>query len=151
MPPQLKTLLPLLFLFIMIFLITRHFLIPESFGKYGYYRADSMEEIAALPIVYVGKSVCVDCHDDESKKLSSDLHSGLSCEVCHGPGSLHIDDPDKNKPEKSGSRETCGRCHNLNQSRKKEIINQIDINTHYIEMENCIDCHNPHAVWEMKE
>ncbi len=151
MPPQLKTLLPLLVVFILIFLVARHFLIPESFGKYGHYRANSMDEIAALPIHYVGKAVCVDCHDEEATKLSSDLHSGLSCEVCHGSGYLHVDNPEQNKLEKSGSREFCGRCHSLNPARRTEVINQIDITTHHIERENCIDCHNPHAVWELKD
>ena len=151
MPPQLKTLLPLLAVFICLFLVARHFLIPESFGKYGHYRANSMDEIAALPIHYAGKSVCVDCHDTEALKLSSDLHSGLTCEVCHGSGAKHVDDPENNKLEKHGSREFCGRCHSFNAARRTEVIHQIDIKTHNIEKENCIDCHNPHAVWEMKE
>ena len=25
---------------------------------------------------------------------------------------------------------------------------QVDINTHHTEKENCIECHNPHEVWE---
>ena len=151
MPPQLKTLLPLLAVFICLFLVARHFLIPESFGKYGHYRANSMDEIAVLPIHYAGKSVCVDCHDSEAAKLASDLHSGLSCEICHGPGAKHADDPENNKLEKTGSRESCGRCHSINAARRIEIIHQIDIKTHNPERENCIDCHNPHAVWEMKD
>jgi hypothetical protein len=151
MPPQLKTLLPLLAVFICLFLVARHFLIPESFGKYGHYRANSLDEIAALPIHYVGKSVCADCHDTESAKLESDLHKGLTCEVCHGPGSIHVEDQEKGILIKPGSREFCGTCHSLNPARKTEVIHQIDIKTHNIERVNCIDCHNPHAVWEMKE
>jgi len=151
MPPQLKTLLPFLAIFIFIFLIARHFLIPESFGKYGHYRANSMDEIAALPAHYAGKSVCIDCHDTEAGLLASDKHATLSCEVCHGPGAAHADDPEKNILIKPGTRESCGKCHDMNPARKTEVINQVDIKTHNIERENCIDCHNPHAVWEMKE
>jgi hypothetical protein len=151
MPPQLKTLLPVLVLFIGIFLTARHFLIPESFGKYGHYRANSLDEIAALPANYAGKTVCIDCHDTEAALLASDAHSGLSCEVCHGPGAKHADDAEKNILVKPGTREFCGKCHNINPARKIEVINQIDIKTHNIERKNCIDCHNPHAVWEMKE
>jgi hypothetical protein len=151
MPPQLKTLLPLLAVFICLFLVARHFLIPESFGKYGHYRANSMDEIAAIPTHYVGKEVCADCHDTEAAKLASDLHKGLTCEVCHGPGSLHIEDQEKGILVKPGSREFCGTCHNINAARRTEVIHQIDIKTHNIERVNCIDCHNPHAVWEMKE
>jgi len=36
MPPQIKRLLPLFVVFIGLFLLARHFLIPESFGKYLY-------------------------------------------------------------------------------------------------------------------
>ena len=151
MPPQLKTLLPLFFLLICIFLIARYFLIPESFGKYGHYRANSMDEIASLPTHYVGKEACTDCHDEEAAKLASDLHTGLTCEVCHGPGSLHVDDQEKGILLKPGSRESCGTCHSLNPARRTVVINQIDIKSHHPEKENCIDCHNPHAVWELKE
>jgi len=151
MPTQLKTLLPFLAVFICIFLIARHFLIPESFGKYGHYRANSMDEIAALPANYAGKAVCIDCHNTEAALLASDAHSGLSCEVCHGPGAKHADDQEKNLLPKPGTREFCGKCHSINPARRTEVINQIDIKTHNIERENCIDCHNPHAVWEMKE
>lgn len=152
MPVQLKTLLPLFAVFIILFLVARHFLIPESFGKYGHYRADSMDEIAALPVNYAGKSVCIDCHDTEAQLLASDAHAALSCEVCHGPNAKHADDPDnKESIVKDGSRPFCARCHEINQARKTEVINQIDIKEHHPEKENCIDCHNPHAVWELKE
>lgn len=151
MPPQLKTLLPLLAFIVCLFLVARHFLIPESFGKYGHYRANSIDENAALPIRYAGKAVCMDCHDTEAAKLESDLHKGLTCEVCHGPGALHADDPESNKLIKSGTRDFCGRCHDLNAARRTEVIKQIDIKTHNTERENCIDCHNPHAVWELKD
>jgi len=151
MPPQLKTLLPFLAVFICIFLVARHFLIPESFGKYGHYRGNSLDEIAALPAHYAGKTVCIDCHDTEAALLASDAHSGLSCEVCHGPGAKHADDADNNKLEKPGTRKDCGKCHSINPARRTEVITQIDIKTHNIARENCIDCHNPHAVWELKK
>ncbi|MBA4410990.1 MAG: hypothetical protein Q8S54_10880 [Bacteroidota bacterium] len=151
MPPQLKTLLPLLAVFICIFLVARHFLIPESFGKYGHYRANSIDETAALPINYVGKKACAECHDTEAAQLASDLHNGLTCEVCHGPGSLHIEDQEKGILLKPGSREFCGTCHSINPARRTEVINQIDTKEHHPEKEKCIDCHNPHAVWELKD
>ncbi len=150
MPPQLKTLLPLLVVFIGLFLLARHFLIPESFGKYGHYRANSMDEIAAIPAKYAGKDACAECHETEVEKLASDLHSGLTCEVCHGPGTEHIADQEKGILMKPGTREFCGICHSLNPARKTEVINQIDTKEHHPEKANCIDCHNPHAVWELK-
>lgn len=152
MPVQLKTLLPLFAVFIILFLVVRHFLIPDSFGKYGHYRADAIDEIAALPINYAGKAVCVDCHEDEGEKLASDAHATLSCEICHGPNAKHADDYEIIEfLVKDGSREFCGRCHSLNPARKIGVIIQIDIKEHYPEKEKCIDCHNPHAVTELTE
>lgn len=152
MPVQLKTLLPLFAIFIVLFLVARHFLIPESFGKYGHYRANTIDEIAALPINYAGKAVCIDCHDEQAQKLASDQHSSLSCEVCHGPNAKHADDYEiKEFLVINGTREFCGRCHSLNPARRIDVINQINIKEHHPERENCIDCHNPHAVTEMKE
>jgi hypothetical protein len=127
MPVQLKTLLPLFAVFIVAFLIARHFLIPESFGEIGHYR-------------------------DMGEKLSSDKHESLSCEICHGPNSIHAVDPDKKEMlVKDGSRSVCGRCHGLIPARNIEIIKQVDIALHHPEKEKCTDCHNPHAVWELKE
>ena len=150
MPPQLKRLLPLLVLFIVLFMVARHFLIPDSFGQYGHYRGASLEENADHPIHFAGKATCIECHDDVGAQLDSDAHSGLSCEVCHGPGVNHADDYEV-KLEKPGTREFCGSCHQLHPARRIEIINQIDIREHHPERENCIDCHNPHVVWELKE
>jgi len=150
MPSQLKTLLPLFAVFVAVFLLIRFFLIPESFGKYGHYRANSMDEIAALPIHFAGKAICIECHDEEAEKLASDAHAVLSCEVCHGPGAAHAEDNEV-RLEKTGTREFCGRCHSLNSARKIEVVNQIDTKEHHPEKEKCIDCHNPHAIWELKE
>ncbi len=152
MPTQLKTLIPLFGLFIVLFLVARHFLIPESFGKYGHYRADSIDEIGALPINYAGKSICIECHETEAEMLASDQHANLSCEVCHGPNAKHADDYEvKDFLIKDGSRLFCGRCHSMNTARNQGVIIQVDIKEHHPEKENCIDCHNPHAVWELKE
>jgi hypothetical protein len=152
MPVQLKTLIPLFVAFFLLFLIARHFLIPDSFGKYGHYRADAIDEIGALPIKYAGAKACIECHDTEADLLKSDAHEGLSCEVCHGPNALHANDYEKTENLiKDGSRDFCGRCHSLNQARKIEAVIQINIEEHHTERKNCIDCHNPHAVWEIKE
>lgn len=152
MPVQLKTLIPLFALFILLFLIARHFLIPESFGEYGHYRANSIDEIAALPIHYAGKTVCAECHEEEAGKLASDQHASLSCEICHGPNAKHTDDYEVVEfLVKDGSRKFCGRCHSIDAVRKPDNITQINIEEHHPEKENCIDCHNPHAVTELAE
>ena len=56
MPPQIKRLLPLFALFIGLFLLVRHLLIPESFGEFGHYRGNSLGENADKPLHYAGKA-----------------------------------------------------------------------------------------------
>jgi hypothetical protein len=151
MPPQLKVLLPAFAIFITIFIVIRHFLVPDSFGEYGYYRGNSLADIANKELVFANKEVCIDCHSDINEKLQSDLHSGLSCIVCHGAGLEHANAPDSIKIIKKSGRENCGRCHSINPARAKDAINQIDITEHHKEKNDCIECHNPHQVWEIKE
>ncbi len=152
MPVQLKTLLPLFAVFIILFLVARYFLVPDSFGEYGYYRANAIDDVAAHTVNYAGKEICIECHDVEAELIASDQHANLSCEICHGPNAKHADDYEvKESLVMGGTREFCGRCHGLNPARKIEVINQVDLKEHYPEKEKCIDCHNPHAVWELKE
>lgn len=53
MPVQQKTLLPLFAVFVVLFvvliIVARQFMILDLFGKYTYYRANSHDEIEALP------------------------------------------------------------------------------------------------------
>jgi hypothetical protein len=151
MPPQLKILLPLFAIFITIFVIIRHFLVPASFGEYGHYRGNSLTDNANKEMVFASKETCIECHPDMNEKLMSDLHSGLSCLVCHGPGLEHVNAPDSANIVKKSGRAHCGRCHSINPARAKDAITQIDIAEHHKEKENCIECHNPHQVWELKE
>jgi NAD-dependent dihydropyrimidine dehydrogenase PreA subunit len=151
MPPQLKVLLPLFAIFIAIFLVIRSLLIPESFFEYGHYRGNSLIDNANKDLVFANKRTCIECHPDIYEKLLSDLHSGLSCIVCHGPGLEHSISPDSTNIVKKSGRAHCGRCHSINPARAKDAITQIDIAVHHIEKDNCIECHNPHQVWELKE
>jgi DnaJ-class molecular chaperone len=151
MPPQLKVLIPLFVIFIAIFVVIRHFLVPVSFGEYGHYRGNSLIDNANREIVYSTKETCIECHPDINEKLQSDLHAHLSCVVCHGPGLEHANSPDASNIIKLSGRDHCGRCHGLNPARAKDAITQIDVKAHHIEKDNCIECHNPHQVWELKE
>lgn len=148
MPTQLKRLIPLFIVFIGLFLIVRSLLIPDSFGQYGHYRGDALLDNASLEKVFTTKESCFECHDDIREKLENDVHADLSCLVCHGPGLIHADNPEADNILKESGREFCGRCHKLNVARPMDVVFQVDIKTHHIEIENCIDCHNPHEVWE---
>jgi hypothetical protein len=151
MPPQLKVLLPLFAIFITIFIIIRHFLVPASFGEYGHYRGNSLKDNVNKEMVFASKETCIECHPDMNEKLMSDLHSSLSCLVCHGTGLEHANSPDSANIVKKSGRAHCGRCHSINPARAKDAITQIDIVEHHKEKDNCIECHNPHRVWELKE
>lgn len=151
MPEQLKRLLPAFAIFIFLFLVIRHFLIPDSFGQFGHYRGDALKENADIEQIYTTKEACFDCHADIQEMLEADVHSEISCLSCHGPGLEHGNNPEADNIEKEGSREFCGRCHGINPARPADMIFQIDIQEHHSERKNCIDCHNPHQVWEIKE
>jgi hypothetical protein len=52
---------------------------------------------------YIGDAACIDCHDDQKKSYFNTMHgrtdharspaSNRGCETCHGPASVHADDP----------------------------------------------------------
>ncbi len=150
MPPQLKTLLPLFAGFILIFLIARHFLVPESFGEKGHYRFNSIEDNKERVLNYAGKEACTECHAERATLLQTDVHATISCESCHGPGMAHCANPKTVKLELPDQREFCGKCHDFNPTRGK-VIQQVDIKVHHIDKNRCIDCHNPHAPWQIKK
>jgi hypothetical protein len=150
MPPQLKRLLPLFAAFIIIFLVIRHFLVPESFGEHGHYRFNSVEENKQLPMNYAGKEACAECHDDKTAELANDVHAGISCESCHGPGLAHYDNPDSIRMIVQQERSFCALCHAINATRKIAVIVQVDLKEHNPD-HKCIECHNPHMPWELKE
>lgn len=149
MPPQIKRLLLLFAIFIGLFLLIRHFLVPESFGKFGHYRGLSLEENAAKKLHYAGRESCAECHLEIADQLSTDLHDILSCESCHGAGLAHAESPDSTGMFRPKEREFCGLCHAFNPARRSDAVHQVDLAEHNAG-KYCIDCHNPHAPWELK-
>jgi len=102
---------------------------------------------------YVGMDTCATCHENEARayKLSSHARQDIKsedgatgCEMCHGPGSLHVDagggkgkfiiDPGKNP-------ETCFKCH-------MEKRAEFRLPYHHPVLEgkmSCSDCHDLHG------
>lgn len=151
MPAQINRILLLFFAFIGLFLIVRHFLIPESFGQYGHYRGDSLIENAEKDKIFADAQDCHACHSDILEKLENEMHAGLSCLICHGPGRTHVEDPQLGNIAKESGREFCGKCHDIHPARRGDVVFQVDISTHHTEKTDCIECHNPHALWEGME
>jgi hypothetical protein len=149
-PPQITRLALAFAIFISIFLLVRHFLVPDTFGKYGPYRAAALNDYLPLEIHYSGQQACFKCHQDIEDKKAQDVHSDIHCETCHGPGQKHVVSSKAGDVLKPSDRDFCGSCHVINAGKLKSTINQIDLNKHNVG-KNCIECHNPHQPWEMKK
>lgn len=139
---QVLSLLVILAIFITALITARIILIPKSFGKYGHYRADAADEIAARPINYAGYRACVECHSDIYELKLKSNHRGISCEVCHGPAAKHVEAPEDNLPTAPRERGLCPLCHGYNPSRPTGFP-QITTELHN-PGKPCMSCHNPH-------
>lgn len=149
MPVQIKRHLIILAISITIFIVIRQLLIPDSFGDLGHYRANSLDDNLLFEPHYAGQEACFECHEDIKDLKDMDVHSGFSCETCHGPGLGHTINPDSLDMLIPDSRDFCGLCHAKNTARKEKVVIQIELKEHNPD-KNCTYCHNPHAPWELR-
>jgi len=120
----------------------RAYLVPHSFGKYGHYRADSIGEVAALPIVHAGHQACEACHSDQADIKAKGKHAGVACEACHGPQGKHADDPSAAVPPKPDPSVLCAQCHEASAAKPKWFP-QVATADHSGGVP-CNACHQPH-------
>ena len=146
MPLQVKRLLVVFALFFGMMLLLKFFLTPDSWREYGAYRGNAITEIADQEAKFIQTETCAMCHDSITALRDAGDHKTLQCEICHGPGYLHIDDQEANEMEIPIGRDFCIRCHEKNSSRPENVIKQVDAVEHN-KGENCITCHNPHQPW----
>lgn len=100
---------------------------------------------------YVGSDLCVECHDGYDTEIAKTEHgkagftkiSEHGCETCHGPGSLHLEDPDSFQPRvtdlsKAEQSAMCQTCHDGG--------NQFfwEGSVHDTRGMSCTDCHSVH-------
>ncbi|HTT33725.1 MAG TPA: multiheme c-type cytochrome, partial [Methylomirabilota bacterium] len=104
-----------------IFLVVRELLVPKSFGRYGHYRGDALNEIASRPISYAGHEVCETCHADVLDVKKRGRHARVACESCHGPLANHAQDPASVVPAKLDTAVLCVRCHEANHSKPMDF------------------------------
>jgi hypothetical protein len=131
--------------------IARSFLIPESFGHFGYYRADNVAEQRDHPVLHGGPDSCRSCHAERDKELKGQKHATVPCESCHGPLSTHVKDNAKIAPmTRDATASLCLRCH-LKLKGRPAFIKQVEPQAHVAKQgadwssEVCIVCHNVHA------
>ena len=144
----------LLVLAVTAILVTLRLFVPKSFGKYGNYRGDNLEEQMAKPVVWQSheNEQCGECHPDEVEKKKNSRHSVVRCMDCHGPISAHVKNGEKIADQFiNRSWQWCGRCHQYSAARSKVLIHQIDVTDHLakhnvaLTREVCIQCHSPHS------
>ena len=141
-PQQLIPLAVIVVLLVAGLIVVRVILVPKSFGKYGHYRADAVEEIASHRVVYAGFQACAECHDDIVATKQASKHKGVTCEVCHDTASQHITAPDQFTPIAPRGRGFCPLCHAYNPARPTGFP-QINPEVHN-PGKACMTCHNPH-------
>ena len=134
------------------FIGLRALFVPHSFGRYGHYRADSMNDVAALPIVHAGQETCSVCHSGQFETKSKGKHTGVNCEACHGPQAKHANDPSSIVPVKPDPAVLCAQCHEASAAKPKWFP-QVATSEHYggIVCNTCHKSHNPSLKEESKK
>jgi hypothetical protein len=132
------------------FVLVRHVLYPKSFGWYGHYRFDSVQEYADQAPVHGAPGACAECHDEQTEALAEGKHGSVSCEVCHGPLAAHVRDDEKFADMRIvREKKPCLWCHQYLISRPKDFP-QVKVPGHAVEQGAdmsetiCVECHNAH-------
>ena len=136
--------------FVSIFILIQRYVTPDSFGKYGHYRANSIKDNKMRTHYFKGEKKCIECHQGVYDLKATDVHDQVRCEACHFPKIAGTIDCKVKPPIVKGTIEFCAQCHAINAGRLEKGVPQLNFKEHY-EKQNCIECHNPHAPWEMKE
>jgi hypothetical protein len=127
---------------IVIFVVVRGALVPASFGEYGHYRGDAIQENAARPVKFAGQQACADCHGDVVATKVAGRHQSVRCEACHGALGNHVEDPALT-PGKLDTAQLCVSCHELNRA-KPSSFPQVAAVEHADGIA-CDTCHEPHS------
>jgi len=130
-------------------------LFPSS-AAFSEIRDDGVSSVEAELLkgaAYVGSESCAACHEKETHEFMKSTHAridikkagveGQSCEMCHGPASLHVDASGGKGNILNPKRDmaTCFQCH---MEKKMEF----NLPYHHPVLEgkmNCTACHSPHG------
>ncbi|MEI6562751.1 MAG: cytochrome c3 family protein [bacterium] len=140
--------LVILFVLVTAGLTVRRLLVPKSFGEYGYFRADAMDDEKAIQPRHVGRAACVECHEDIAAIHAKDVHASVECETCHGVGGKHVKDNDV-PMARADAKNDCLVCHRQLDARPGSFP-QVDWQKHYqfVGVNDpttaCVRCHSGH-------
>lgn len=141
MPKHVVRLLSLLVAALVLALVAKWLFTPESFYRFGHYRANSVTEIASLEPVYQGAAYCATCHSERHAQWSANNHKSVACETCHGPAKGH---PGNGKlPIPADTVALCTLCHEAMPGRP-QTQPQVVVAQHAAGQQ-CKTCHNSHA------
>ncbi len=142
-PEQVKRLGVIVGLFLVV-VITRFFLLPESWISAKPHQAAKVEREMQKSPHYAGMATCRECHQDEYNAKLGGFHRNIGCENCHGPAAAHVANKDDKAatPPKHREREFCLGCHGFLASRPNGFP-QVDGEKHN-PRKKCVSCHDPH-------
>ncbi|AQS58062.1 multiheme c-type cytochrome [Desulforamulus ferrireducens] len=148
-----------------------HYVVSKIEGIPGFHRVAALEktdngyELHPIDIKdgnekeWVAKSYssCVDCHSPGlgvEGAGAKKVNAGISCETCHGPGSVHAQ---TKKPEAIiANQDACIKCHTLGKPTQAKDGDYLLADTHYGVRNwfisdhytsgyvNCLSCHTAH-------
>ncbi len=132
------------------FTVVRFLTLPESWGKYGHYRANAVTEEMAKEPRYQGAETCKKCHSARYEEWNSGKHGVVNCENCHGQAKEHTAKPGKKTIAIDRSMDLCLMCHRKLPARPHDFAEtpqpQIDPEEHLKGKGDlkCFNCHKVH-------
>lgn len=124
--------------------------------------ADAQQPVGVTPVAtYAGMSTCLDCHKEMGQ--NSTLHfkavdprtpvATRGCESCHGPGSLHAENPDTPVPVRFGKvspTEASAACTSCHSSSSHAFWANSKHEARNVACASCHSVHNPKGESQLK-
>jgi predicted CXXCH cytochrome family protein len=128
--------------------------LSELAGPDAWADTAASDEGAAPKAEYVGAETCAGCHQQQFREFQQSTHARIAvpgethmqgCEMCHGPGSLHVE---------AGGGKGVGGMHSLKKDPQPcfachtDKLAEFRLPHHHPVMEgkmSCADCHSPHG------
>ncbi|NQV46242.1 MAG: hypothetical protein HQ504_00520 [Rhodospirillaceae bacterium] len=135
---------------LVVFLIIKQMVVPDSWNYEEWYREGALALNASEPLAYGGNESCAACHQETNDELAEFKHKALSCESCHGALADHVTDGVKTAAAQVDDESTwqCLNCHEARVSKPEGFpqFDKVAIKEH-TEIEEgmlCLACHTPH-------